>query len=399
MFRPQHIYRILLQGADLSVSIGTLYVIGGKPHSMENMLYRRDHLAAKLLRSGHFKDVRYIYFKNGPLRAIGGIEIERRQNGIDYIVINDHRFVLSNYLSFLPALRFRFGSRKIQTGDYALFTLPRFVSFGKLFAKSNTFYDRSDNWQGQYSVETLAGRLKRALVALRENRLYAASSAITTSSIVMKNQLAASLGAKKKVHYLPHGYSPTLDEPLEQFDKQSSHGCIHISLVASMTAQDKIKIDYEMILQILKTANRIQLHICGPVDPDPSAKIADILDHPRVTYHGVLSPEEVVSFIARFDVGLVPYRLNEFTQGVLPLKLLDYVNADRPVCVTELPSVRQDPSFASWCHFLSDPATLETELDAYLADENAAANLAKARAELTWTNVVDRLCTDVFKFQ
>ena len=84
---------------------------------------------------------------------------------------------------------------------------------------------------------------------------------------------------------------------------------------------------------------------------------------------------------------------------MLPLKLLDYVNADRPVCVTELPSVRQDPSFASWCHFLSDPATLETELDAYLADENAAANLAKARAELTWTNVVDRLCTDVFKFQ
>src|SRR5919206_779160 len=46
--------------------------------------------------------------------------------------------------------------------------------------------------------------------------------------------------------------------------------------------------------------------------------------------------------MVRFDVGLLPYLINEFTAGIMPVKLKEYLAAGLPVVSTPLPEV---------CHF------------------------------------------------
>lgn len=60
---------------------------------------------------------------------------------------------------------------------------------------------------------------------------------------------------------------------------------------------------------------------------------------PNVVILGERPYEEIGAYLARFDVCLIPYRLNEYTAGVSPAKLLEYLAVGRPVVSTSLPEV------------------------------------------------------------
>jgi glycosyltransferase involved in cell wall biosynthesis len=49
---------------------------------------------------------------------------------------------------------------------------------------------------------------------------------------------------------------------------------------------------------------------------------------------------QLPGYIAHFDVGLIPYVLNEFTMAVNPTKLREMLAAGCPVVSTNLPEVR-----------------------------------------------------------
>ncbi len=71
-------------------------------------------------------------------------------------------------------------------------------------------------------------------------------------------------------------------------------------------------------------------------------------------------------------MGLVPYCLNEYTRGVFPLKVFEYLAAGLAVVTTPLPSVVSSPPygvrFADSDDFV--PAVLE-ELGSFSGDEAA----------------------------
>ena len=80
-----------------------------------------------------------------------------------------------------------------------------------------------------------------------------------------------------------------------------------------------------------------------------------------------ISHAEVMNYMVRFDVGLLPYQINEFTAGIMPVKLKEYLAAGLPVVSTPLPEV---------CHFADQHRGLVTFAD------NAEAFVANLRAAL-----------------
>ncbi len=52
-----------------------------------------------------------------------------------------------------------------------------------------------------------------------------------------------------------------------------------------------------------------------------------------------LSPEDLVKLIRTFDAGVVPYRRDIFTDGILPTKLLEYVAVGIPAIVARTPVI------------------------------------------------------------
>ena len=62
---------------------------------------------------------------------------------------------------------------------------------------------------------------------------------------------------------------------------------------------------------------------------------------PNVRLVGAVPHADVVRYMRRFDVGLLPYVVNPYTSALRPVKLVEYLAAGLPVVSTHLPEVRR----------------------------------------------------------
>ena len=95
------------------------------------------------------------------------------------------------------------------------------------------------------------------------------------------------------------------------------------------------KVDVALLDRVATAFPSDTLVVLGSVE-DPAFR-------PRVTKNVVVLGErtyaEIAAYLVRFDVCLIPYLLNDFTVGVYPAKLLEYLSVGRPVVSTPLPEV------------------------------------------------------------
>jgi teichuronic acid biosynthesis glycosyltransferase TuaH len=94
------------------------------------------------------------------------------------------------------------------------------------------------------------------------------------------------------------------------------------------------KLDLELINLLLKTFPETKFNFVGPGN-----HIDKIKREKNVIFHGLLSPSQANEVMNRCKVGIIPYTINAYTLGVLPLKLFEYLQAGLIVLSTELPSV------------------------------------------------------------
>jgi len=62
---------------------------------------------------------------------------------------------------------------------------------------------------------------------------------------------------------------------------------------------------------------------------------------PNVRLFGMREHDELPNYVKGFDVGIVPYRLTEYTANVYPTKLNEYLSMGIPVVATDLPEIRR----------------------------------------------------------
>lgn len=106
---------------------------------------------------------------------------------------------------------------------------------------------------------------------------------------------------------------------------------------------------------------------------------------------------ELPSYCKGFTVGLLPYHINDYTKGVFPMKLFEYMAAGLPVISTRLPALVSYDSYVLWA---DDPIQLSARLDAVAAGEcpsmEARLELAKSNTYVTRTlKMLGRLIMDV----
>jgi len=77
--------------------------------------------------------------------------------------------------------------------------------------------------------------------------------------------------------------------------------------------------------------------LVGPATVDLSPLGA----YPNIHVLGRREYSDLPAYVQHFDVGTIPYILNDWTRSVDPLKLLEYLAAGLPVVSTDLPEVRK----------------------------------------------------------
>lgn len=97
------------------------------------------------------------------------------------------------------------------------------------------------------------------------------------------------------------------------------------------------RIDIELMSFALENIRDVTFALVGPIQ----VNMRDLANHHRVFIAGKRRYEEIPAFIETFDVALIPYRLNEVTRAVYPVKLHEYLILGKPVVATNLPELEQ----------------------------------------------------------
>jgi glycosyltransferase involved in cell wall biosynthesis len=149
-------------------------------------------------------------------------------------------------------------------------------------------------------------------------------------------------------------------------------------------------IDLALLTRAAELAPDLQFLLVGPRFVD----IQTLAAQPNVRVLGAIPYEDVMRYMVRFDVGVLPYLINKFTAGIMPIKLKEYLAAGLPVVATPLPEVRRfDEQHPTLVRFASDPAEFVVALRAALSDsapEVLARRTAAAR-QYDWNGQMERM--------
>ncbi|HEY0396770.1 MAG TPA: glycosyltransferase, partial [Acidimicrobiia bacterium] len=99
------------------------------------------------------------------------------------------------------------------------------------------------------------------------------------------------------------------------------------------------RIDVTLLAGLAATLPDWDIHVVGPV---VKIDLESLPSAPNLFYPGPVPYTELPSIMAGFDVGLMPFALNEATRSISPTKTLEYLAAGLPVVSTRVPDVVAD---------------------------------------------------------
>jgi len=94
-------------------------------------------------------------------------------------------------------------------------------------------------------------------------------------------------------------------------------------------------VDLELIFRAAGLLPEWLFYLAGPIES--SVRLPKL--PPNVRMPGLVAYADLPSILADFDAALIPFRLNELTASVNPLKLYEYFAAGKPVLVTPIPEL------------------------------------------------------------
>lgn len=132
------------------------------------------------------------------------------------------------------------------------------------------------------------------------------------------------------IYYVPQGVN------VETFKVEASdnHERKYIGYIGNL----HFAIDYELLKELVIVNPGESFLFVGKI---MDRRALNIMSLPNVTHVEQVPKSELKTYLSQMKCGLIPYVLNEVTQGVFPTKLFEYIAASVPVISTALPEVVQ----------------------------------------------------------
>ncbi len=144
-------------------------------------------------------------------------------------------------------------------------------------------------------------------------------------------------------------------------------------------------VDQDLIVTAAARMPEATFAFVGPAQVD----VSSLARCPNVRLLGQQPHELVPQYVRSFDVGIVPYRLAEYTLNVYPTKLNEYLVMGLPVVATDLPEIRRfNDRHGGIVEVASDAATFATAIRRALNDSSppdVERRIAAAHAN-SWTS-------------
>lgn len=131
-------------------------------------------------------------------------------------------------------------------------------------------------------------------------------------------------------------------------------------------------LDQELLLAAARAHPEWSVAVIGPVDTG----VAPLAALPNVRLLGRKDYGELPAYLKSFDVAVIPFKLNELTLGVNPVKLYEYLAAGKPVVSSDLPEVRP---FSPLVSIARDPDEFVKKVEQELAGDSPEKTAGRLR--------------------
>jgi glycosyltransferase involved in cell wall biosynthesis len=102
--------------------------------------------------------------------------------------------------------------------------------------------------------------------------------------------------------------------------------------------------DFELVGTVAGLRPDLDFVLVGPVDPEVRDEARALRRRDNVTLLPSQSSEEIADFVRGFDVGVLPFVVDEMTRAVTPLKMYEYLACGVPMVGTPLPACVTEPA-------------------------------------------------------
>lgn len=268
--------------------------------------------------------------------------------------------------------RFMEGPRKL-TDNITLYTPPPILPFGNVIRIINRFnqwwdglfikhqvnklgFEKSILWTYMPNSADIAGRLKEDFLIydcidehaeyngfIKKQTVHEMEADLLRKSdlsfVTVQGLYDSKVQYNANMHIIPNGANIELfmqcqDENTEiaQEMKQLSHPIVGFLGVIQTW------IDMELLEKIAKAHPEWSMVLVGPLGA--GVNIDALLKYSNVVHLGRKNPEELPSYMKAFDICLNPFKINNLTLNVSPLKFYEYLATGKPVVSVDMPDVR-----------------------------------------------------------
>jgi uncharacterized SAM-binding protein YcdF (DUF218 family)/glycosyltransferase involved in cell wall biosynthesis len=187
-----------------------------------------------------------------------------------------------------------------------------------------------------YCIDDFAAssRGARRIVRSEEKLFHDADLVFVTSEQLRRRALLA----RQTVHLFPFGVDYPAFEAIRKGDEAAPDDVRDLPRpIIGYVGGLHQWVDQALLGEVADRMPEASVVLVGPIQAD----VAALASRPNVHLLGARSHADVPRYIKAFDVGLVPYRLSDYTANVYPTKLNEYLALGVPVVSTDLAEIQR----------------------------------------------------------
>jgi len=232
-------------------------------------------------------------------------------------------------------------------------------------------------------------KAKRTYLEHGDQQLTKLSDIVFVTATELYNR---KLGINQNIHYTGNAADISIFQDYLKKKHEVPEDIKHLSrpIIGYAGVIDDHKIDSAVIKKIARKMKWISIVFIGPIHADSQDLMEVGKEFENVYFLGYKPYHEIPGYIDSFDVCLLPYRLNEYTECVFPLKLFEYFAMGKPVISTQLASIKQYQNMIDICS-TSEEFTECLKMHLSHPDSNHYAEKIRLASENSWDKRVEQL--------
>lgn len=109
-------------------------------------------------------------------------------------------------------------------------------------------------------------------------------------------------------------------------------------VVGFVGAVSDYKLNTDWLLELARARPGLEVVVIGPVG-NSSPDLAELEAQSNLTLLGHRDYQDLPTYLKGFDIAVIPYRINEHTESVFPIKFFEFLSTGLPVVISNLPAL------------------------------------------------------------